>query len=123
MEKMLSRENYVVSTNFQYKKKQNKITDRWLSNIPIILLEQVLLEHLEPYSCFTNSSQKVQYYLKTDLFSKVAGYGSPNVAIFSEKKYVLSEENNQCNVIKFLFLSIIFHVKLKKKTYFRTKKK
>ena len=31
-----------------------------------------------------------------------------------KKKYVLSEENNQCNVIKFLFLSIIFNVKLKK---------
>ena len=42
-------------------------------------------------------------------------YGSQNVAILSEKKYVLSEENNQCNVIKFLFLSIIFNVKLKKK--------
>ena len=42
-------------------------------------------------------------------------YGSPNVAILSEKKYVLSEENNQCNVIKFLFLSIIFNAKLKKK--------
>ena len=33
-----------------------------------------------------------------------------------KKKHVLSEENNQCNVIKFLFLSIIFNVKLKKKT-------
>ena len=38
------------------------------------------------------------------------------------KTYVLSTENNKCNVIKFLFLSIIFYVKLKKKTYFRTKK-
>ena len=47
----------------------------------------------------------------------------PKCCNIKSKKYVLSEENNQCNVIKFLFLSIIFHVKLKKKTYFRTKKK
>ena len=64
-------------------------------------------------------------------------YGSPNVAILSEIYIyiyiyiycvcmcvcvcVLSEENNQCNVIKFLFLSIIFHVKFKK-TLFGTKR-
>ena len=63
---MSSSENYVVSTSVQYKEKQNKITDRWLSNIPIILLEKVLLEHLEPYSCFKNNSEKVEFYLKTD---------------------------------------------------------
>ena len=63
---MSSSENYVVSTSVQYKEKQNKITDRWFSNIPIILLEKVLLEHLEPYSYFTNNSEKVQFYLKTD---------------------------------------------------------
>ena len=48
-------------------------------------------------------------------------YGRPNVAILGEKKYLHSEEYNQCNVIKFLFLPIIL-CKVKKENLFRQKR-
>ena len=55
---MSSRENYEVRTLTFRKKNNKKNPDRWLSNIPIILLEVLLLEHLEsiiiwPYGMLT----------------------------------------------------------------------
>ena len=52
----------------------------------------------------------------------VPKYGSPNVAILSQKKYMLSEENNQCSVIKFLFFVNNVSCKVKKENLFQEKK-
>ena len=52
----------------------------------------------------------------------VPKYGSPNVAILSQKKYMLSEENNQCSVIKFSFFVNNVSCKVKKDNLFQDKK-
>ena len=51
----------------------------------------------------------------------VWNYGRPNVAILGEKKYVHTEDYNQCNVIKFLFFPVIL-CKVKKENLFRQKR-
>ena len=51
----------------------------------------------------------------------VWNYGRPNVAILGLKNHVHSEEYNQSNIIKFLFLPII-SCKVKKENLFRQKR-